>query len=124
MLRMFSAGSPGPLPQIDGRAPSSVRLLDGLPVTLYCGRLLSGKGLLMPNARSGLKKAIVRALIGALGIVSNAPAQVRISEIHYNPPEGDELEFIEVHNAGAAAVDISGWSLAEGVQFAFPAGTT
>ena len=67
---------------------------------------------------------MVRALVGALGIASGARAQVRISEIHYNPPEGDDLEFVEIHNAGAAAVDLSGWTITEGVLFAFPAGTT
>jgi hypothetical protein len=81
-------------------------------------------------------------------------AQVRISEVHYNPVEetvfdgttnrtfnaagvpifSDTLapadftdnvhEFIEIQNRGAEAVDLSGWSFSSGVEYTFPAGTT
>ena len=49
-------------------------------------------------------------------------AQLVINELHYNPPEsGTDLnEFIELYNAGAGAVDLSGYSLG-GVNFTFPA---
>jgi hypothetical protein len=55
---------------------------------------------------------------------------VIISELMYHPrPPGvavseDDLEFIEIHNPASAAVDLTGWQLAEGIQFQFPAGTT
>ena len=51
-------------------------------------------------------------------------AQVVINEIHYEP--GDKTaaeEFIELHNAGQAAVDLSGGYFSNGVFFSFPAGT-
>src|SRR5687768_12773888 len=52
-------------------------------------------------------------------------ANVIINEIHYDPAVKTELvEFIELHNSGMAAVDLSGWRLTEGVEFTFPAGTT
>jgi len=58
-----------------------------------------------------------------LSLPAAALAQVVLSEIHYNPPEGGELQFVEIHNAGAAEVSLTGWSLAEGVLFTFPEGT-
>ena len=54
-------------------------------------------------------------------------AQVVINELHYHPeaPNGD-AEFIELHNSGAAPVDISGWTLSgfAANTFAFPASTS
>lgn len=47
-------------------------------------------------------------------LVANAPAQVVINEIHYDdtgPSGADDFEFVELYNAGASAVDISGWTL-------------
>lgn len=40
-------------------------------------------------------------------------AQLVISEIMFNPPEGgtDSLEFIEVYNAGSTAVDLNGYAI-------------
>lgn len=34
------------------------------------------------------------------------------------------VEFVELHNTGPTSVDLSGWALAEGVSFEFPAGTS
>ena len=64
--------------------------------------------------------------IGAL-VASVVPAfsRILINEIHYDPPVKTELaEFIELHNDGSAAVDLSGWQLTDGVDFTFPAGTS
>src|SRR5258705_11946641 len=50
---------------------------------------------------------------------------VVISEIHYNPDIKTELvEFIELHNAGAGLVDLSGWTISSAVGYAFPPGTS
>jgi hypothetical protein len=47
-----------------------------------------------------------------------------INEIHYDPDVKTEaVEFIELYNSGSAAVDLSGWCLADAVSFTFPAGT-
>jgi hypothetical protein len=52
------------------------------------------------------------------------PAQVLIHEIHYAPRDKTvREEFVELLNAGTAAVDLSGWYLSGGVDFAFPEGT-
>lgn len=55
----------------------------------------------------------------------NGIDQVVINEIHYD--EADKTlrgEFIELHNPTAAAIDLSGWFFAEGIDFTFPAGST
>jgi hypothetical protein len=52
-------------------------------------------------------------------------AQVVINEILYHASdELEDLEFIELHNPGAEAVDISGWSLAKAVRYRFPTVTS
>ncbi len=75
-----------------------------------------------------------------------AGAQVVINEVQYHPVEkphfdangisvfndtglpgdvsNDVHEFVELQNAGASAVDLSGWKLAGGIDYTFPAGTT
>jgi len=49
-------------------------------------------------------------------------AQIVITEISYNPPESgtDSLEFIELYNNGASAVNLSGYNFTQGVTFTFP----
>src|SRR5437867_11131291 len=47
-----------------------------------------------------------------------------ISEIHYHPPKSQgRAEFIEIANAGKSAADLSGWRVAGGIEFTFPAGS-
>jgi hypothetical protein len=54
-------------------------------------------------------------------------AQVVINEIMYHPapamPEDKRREWIELHNPGTNAVDLSGWRFADGVDFTFPLNT-
>ena len=42
-----------------------------------------------------------------------AHSQIVITEIMYNPPEGgtDSMEYIEIHNAGMDAIDLTGYTL-------------
>ncbi|HKS35733.1 MAG TPA: lamin tail domain-containing protein, partial [Verrucomicrobiae bacterium] len=59
---------------------------------------------------------------------ANNPARntdIVINEIMFDPPS-DQLdgEFIELHNRGASAVDVSGWSFSDGPNFTLPPGTT
>ncbi|HWB06918.1 MAG TPA: lamin tail domain-containing protein [Verrucomicrobiales bacterium] len=57
-------------------------------------------------------------------IPGNLTTDLVISEIMYNPPEGNDLEYIELMNINASApLDISGITFTAGVEFAFPAGT-
>ncbi|MGK0363670.1 MAG: plastocyanin/DNA/RNA endonuclease YhcR with UshA esterase domain [Saprospiraceae bacterium] len=63
-------------------------------------------------------------MTGTITVVGGATDDVVISEIMYNPPESgtDSLEYIEIYNNGADAVDLEGWSLS-GATFTFPAVT-
>ena len=64
------------------------------------------------------------ALMAAGGSYARA-AGVVINEIYYDPPEKTKpSRFIELHNAGDAAADLSNWHLGEAVQFSFPQGTS
>jgi hypothetical protein len=52
-------------------------------------------------------------------------AQIVINEIHFDPDVKTELvEFIELHNTGSSAVNLSGWQFTEGVTYTFPNGTS
>jgi hypothetical protein len=47
--------------------------------------------------------------------------RVMISEIMYHAPgTTDSNDFLEIHNAGSEAVNLSGWRLNDGVDFLFP----
>ena len=48
-------------------------------------------------------------------------ADVLISEIMYHPESNNSAhEFIEVHNRGDQAADLTGWKVSNGVDFSFP----
>jgi Lamin Tail Domain/CotH kinase protein len=79
------------------------------------------------------------SIVAGLHCAASAGAQVFISEIMYHPVEkeafdtngapvfdisDDVHEFLELHNAGAAAVDLAGWRLSGGIAFDFPPGAT
>src|SRR5687768_3999258 len=50
-----------------------------------------------------------------------AAADVVINELMYHPPdEREDLQYIELFNHGAEAVDLSGWSFRKGVRFEVP----
>ncbi len=49
---------------------------------------------------------------------------VLLNEIHYDPPDETLLEeLVELYNAGAAAVDLSGWYFSDGIEYTIPDGT-
>lgn len=53
-----------------------------------------------------------------------SPSGVVINEVMYHvPKDRDDLQYLELFNAGTNGVDLSGWSLKAGVKFHFPAGT-
>lgn len=58
----------------------------------------------------------------ALPVAALADSVVVINEIHYHPV-GGQSEWVELQNQLAVDVDVSGWSLANGVRFTFPPGT-
>jgi hypothetical protein len=92
-----------------------------------------------------MSKSAASFLVAAL-VCTQAFAQVIINEIHYHPVEvpnfdangnptfsvtgggadftDDVHEFVEIRNAGASAVDVSGWKISGGIDFTFPASTS
>ena len=63
------------------------------------------------------------ALAAGTANAAKADAVVTFNEIHYNPAAGQGGEWIELHNQMAVNIDLSGWSLDDGVSFTFPKGT-
>lgn len=78
----------------------------------------------------------LRALVAPLALTTlfaagPASAQVLVTELYPNTGAGlTGAEFVEIHNTGAAAVDISGWGLFDfsgagtGRRYTFPASTS
>jgi hypothetical protein len=46
--------------------------------------------------------------------------KLRITEVMYNPSDGDDYEFIELKNIGDSAMDLANISLDDGIRFSFP----
>ena len=73
--------------------------------------------------RSGLRLAAILGLASAGAFAADPPPRVVINEIMYHPADPNPLaEFVELHNAEAVPVDLSGWRFAEGIAFTFPEG--
>ena len=90
-----------------------------------------------------MKKSLSLLVAGGLAWLTlcagHVAAQIVLSEIHYHPVEepafnadgtpfleltNDMHEFVEIQNVGAAAVDLSGWTLAGGISYTFPTNTS
>jgi len=56
---------------------------------------------------------------------SPADSQIVINEIQYHPASDDHgEEYVELYNAGATTVDLSGWRFSDGIQYTFPQGAS
>lgn len=65
-----------------------------------------------------------RALAGGVWSALNKATFIvdlplRVTEVHYNPAEGQEVEFIELKNIGLATIDLTGVRFIEGIDFDF-----
>jgi hypothetical protein len=108
------------------RLPRAARHAAVIPRAIQFGRV--SKSVNIPDLRKALAWAA-----GCLGLtvgLAAAPAAnpassgVVINEILYHPPDDrEDLQFIEVFNAGTNAADLSGWRFTSGVDFDFPRGT-
>ncbi|MBN1991992.1 MAG: lamin tail domain-containing protein [Anaerolineae bacterium] len=49
--------------------------------------------------------------------------KLRITEVMYNPRDGDDYEFIELKNVGDSVIELANISLDEGIRFTFPPNT-
>jgi hypothetical protein len=52
-----------------------------------------------------------------------APGSITFSEVLYNAPSAEDVEWIELYNPMALDMDLSGWSLEGGVSYTFGEGT-
>lgn len=67
---------------------------------------------------------VVTSTISHTAPAAAAGAGVVINELNYNPVDDiPTSEFIELHNAGGSAVDLSGWNFT-GITYTFPAGSS
>ena len=66
--------------------------------------------------------AITAGMIVLPGLAGPVRADVHLSELMYNPPGGDDFEFVEIFNSGLADVALAGWGLTGAVDFAVPEG--
>jgi len=53
-------------------------------------------------------------------IYNSTTADIRLSEIMYNPPDTAPLEFVELYNAGNAVAQLGGYKFVDGFKFEFP----
>lgn len=73
-----------------------------------------------------MKSLTILPLLFALAAVSaRGDSVVVFNELHYHPPgaETANSEWLELRNQTAVDIDLSSWSLADGVTFTFPEGT-
>ncbi|WP_166404742.1 lamin tail domain-containing protein [Desulfonema ishimotonii] len=56
--------------------------------------------------------------------VNNDLMALKITEIMYNPAEGDSLEFVEIQNTGTKTLNLSGVTFSEGIDFTFSDGSS
>src|SRR5436190_12074334 len=74
------------------------------------------------HARPGWFRGFFFVLL-ASSWVSGSQFDIVINEICYNPWSGSSKdEFVELYNRGPAPVDLSGWSVTEGISFSFSPG--
>jgi hypothetical protein len=52
-----------------------------------------------------------------------APGSIGFTELLYDPGDDPELEWLELHNPMALDMDVSGWSVEDGVSWTFAEGT-
>ena len=73
------------------------------------------------RGRAGQAPSLLPVVL-LLALAAPLSAAVVISEIMYNPRQGDQYEYIELYNEGTAAADLTGWAFADGVVLPLPAG--
>jgi hypothetical protein len=72
-----------------------------------------------------LRAAVISACLfpPVLLALGSPDAVVTINELNYNPATSQDDEWLELANQMAVSIDLSGWSLADGITYTFPEGT-
>ncbi|MCX8107599.1 MAG: lamin tail domain-containing protein, partial [Verrucomicrobiae bacterium] len=101
-------------------APERTRVIDAVEYRATEVGASQGRTTLLPGA--------LRELQVPTPGTQNAPPRISdivISEIMFDPLSGDDRdEYIELHNRGTNAIDLSGWRFVDGIEFVFPQGAT
>lgn len=101
-------------------APDNSRVLDAMR--------FEAQALGAAYGRSPDGAPTIRTLASATpGNANAAPllSEVVINELMFHPiSENDDQQYVELHNRGAAAVNLAGWRFTSGIDFTFPAGAT
>lgn len=73
----------------------------------------------------GLTGGFTLMLFAAGHLALNAAGPVVLNEIFYHPPDDqDRLQWVELHNPGASAVELKGWKFSKGLNLEFGSRTT
>jgi len=102
-------------PRLRGGAVAAGALVYTQPIAF------AGPTLVRARVRAG---AAWSAIIEATFYPPQDFSRLQLSEIMYNPPrfgtnDGDELEFLELKNAGTVALDLGGLAFSRGITFTF-----
>lgn len=89
------------------------RLYERIAV-LLCLAVVCGMGVSSRGAEDG--QAVAARDVGWY-------ADIRITEIMYNPSDGTDFEFLEIKNTGGKPADLSGMMFVDGIEYTFPAGS-
>ncbi|HKQ40028.1 MAG TPA: lamin tail domain-containing protein [Verrucomicrobiae bacterium] len=99
------------------RNPDSTRVIDAVRFDAQANSVSMGRS---PDGAPSLSRLATKT-----PGTSNGPSllsKVVINEIMYHPISGNsDDEFIELHNRSGNATNISGWRIAGGISFTFPA---
>ena len=57
------------------------------------------------------RRQLMTGMAAALAVGASVRADIVINEVMYNSIESPDVEYVELHNEGAAAVDLTGWYL-------------
>lgn len=101
-------------------SPDNQRVLDAVQFEGQANGVSSG--------RVGNGSKYIAELAAPTPGAANAGSLIRdvvINEIMFQPLGGnDDDEYIELHNTGDEAVDVSGWRFVDGIDFTFPEGAS
>lgn len=73
------------------------------------------------NEWSALNEAVFTVRQSPTEQIARLRSWLRVTELMYDPPEGDPYEFVELHNAHPSeSLSLAGVAFTDGVQYSFP----
>ncbi len=59
------------------------------------------------------------AMLVDTGQISDLQRDLRLTEVMYNPADGQELEYLEMQNVGGSTLDLNGARFTDGIEYTF-----